>query len=70
MDRKGGEKMRGRKLKSERLVPLRVMVSPEHIVFLNVAQKLTGKSQGGIIRQLINNEQTRIEDAGEKENAK
>ena len=57
MDRKGGEsEMATKKKRSQRLVPLRVMVSPAHIDFINYRADTKNGSQGGVIRELIDME--------------
>ena len=57
MDRKGGEsEMATKRKRSQRLVPLRVMVSPAHIDFINYRADTKNGSQGGVIRELIDME--------------
>ena len=45
-----------KKKRSLRLVPLRIMVSAEHLEFINYRADTKNGSQGGVIRELINKE--------------
>ena len=45
-----------KKKKSLRLVPLRIMVSTQHLEYINTRADTTGNSQGSIIRELIDKE--------------
>jgi len=62
MDRKGGETYMAMKRKrSLRLVPLRIMVSPAHLDFINYRAYTKNGSQGGVIRELIDKELKEID---------
>jgi len=55
--KKGGEYQMGLKRKrSLRLVPLRIMVSAEHLAFINYRADTKNGSQGSVVRGLIDME--------------